>query len=88
MFLLTCCGFIIVQNNGLGDFPGGPTVKNLSSSAEDESSIPGQVTKIPHATGQLNPLGKTTEPITREAPALREQSLSHWTSRELLVLYF
>lgn len=77
MFLLTCCGFIIVQNNGLGDFPGGPTVKNLSSSAEDESSIPGQVTKIPHATGQLNPLAKTTEPITREAHAPQLKDLMY-----------
>ena len=66
MFLLTCCGFIIVQNNALGDFPGDPTIKNLSSSAGDEGSIPGQGTKIPYATGQLSPLTKSTEP-TREA---------------------
>ena len=77
MFLLTCCGFIIVQNNGLGDFPGGPTVKNLSSSAGDKSSIPGQGTKIPHATGQVSPLARTTEPITREAQAPQLKDLMY-----------
>ena len=44
-------------------------VKNLSSSAGDEGSIPGQGTKIPHALGQLSPLTKTTEATTREARA-------------------
>ena len=33
----------------LGDFPGGPVVKNLPSNAGDAGSIPGQETKIPHA---------------------------------------
>ena len=32
------------------DFPGGPVVENLPSDAGDPGSIPGQVTKIPHAT--------------------------------------
>ena len=32
------------------DFPGGPVVKNLPSSAGDVGSIPGQGTKIPHAS--------------------------------------
>ena len=59
MFLLTCCGFIIVQNNALGDFPGDPTIKNLSSSAGDEGSIPGRETKIPHAAEQLSPRATT-----------------------------
>ena len=38
-----------------GDFPDGPVVENLPSSAGDTGSIPGRVTKIPHATGQLSP---------------------------------
>ena len=38
-----------------GDFPGGSAVKNLPGNAGDTSSIPGQGTKIPHATGQLSP---------------------------------
>ena len=29
-------------------------VKNLSANAGDSGSIPGQDTKIPHASGQLN----------------------------------
>ena len=32
-------------------------VKNLPSSAEDVGSIPSQGTKIPQASGQLNPHG-------------------------------
>ena len=34
----------------LGDFPGGPVVKTLPSSAGCADSIPGQGTKIPHAS--------------------------------------
>ena len=33
------------------DFPGGPVVKSLPYNAGDAGSIPGQGTKIPHATG-------------------------------------
>ena len=44
-----------------GYFPGGPVVKNLPSNAGDAGSIPGQGTKIPHATGQLSPCAATTE---------------------------
>ena len=32
------------------DFPGGPVVKNPPANAGDMNSIPGQGTKIPHAT--------------------------------------
>ena len=32
-------------------FPGGPVVKNLPSNAGDMGSVPGQVTKMPYATG-------------------------------------
>ena len=43
------------------DFPGGPVVKNLPSNAGDVGSIPGQVTKIPHAMGPPSPRATTTE---------------------------
>ena len=46
----------------VGDLPGGPVVKNPPSNAGDVGSIPGQGTKIPHATGQLSPRATTTEP--------------------------
>ena len=46
------------------DFPGGPVLKNLSSNAGDMSSGLGQVTKIPHAVGQLSPSLATTEPTS------------------------
>ena len=47
--------------NSMRDFPGGPVVKNLPSSAGDKGSIPGQGTNIPHAAGQLSPCTTTTE---------------------------
>ena len=50
--------FILKQ---LGDFPGGPVVKNPPSNAGDTGSIPGRGTKIPHAMGQLSPPASTTE---------------------------
>ena len=43
------------------DFPGGPLVKNLPSNAENVGSIPGQGTKIPHATAQLSLRATATE---------------------------
>ena len=44
------------------DFPGGPVVKKLPSSAGDTGLIPGQGTKIPHAVGQLlSPKATTRE---------------------------
>ena len=42
-------------------------VKNPSCNVGDASSIPGQGTKIPHATGQLSPHAATTEPTRSEA---------------------
>ena len=46
----------------LGDFPGGPVVKNPPFNAVDADSIPGRGTKIPHAAGQLSLRATTTEP--------------------------
>ena len=45
----------------LGDFPGGPVVKDPPCNAGNASSIPGQGTKISHAEGKeitpVNPKG-------------------------------
>ena len=41
--------------NILGDFPGGPVVKNPSANTADVGAVPGRVTKIPLALGQLSP---------------------------------
>ena len=41
-------------NQTLRDFPGVPVVKNPLPNAGDVVSIPGQGTKIPHATGPLS----------------------------------
>ena len=51
-----------INNICLGDFLGGPVVKDPLSNAEDSNSIPGQGTTIPQASGQLNLLVLTTEP--------------------------
>jgi len=41
--------------NHLWDFLGDPVFKNPPCNAGDMGSIPGVGTKIPHASGQLNP---------------------------------
>ena len=38
------------KNSVSGDFPGSPVVKAWPSSAEGVDSIPGQGTKVPHAS--------------------------------------
>ena len=45
---------VLSQERKYWNFPAGPVVKNLPSSAGDVGSIPGQGTKIPHAVGQLS----------------------------------
>ena len=60
-----------VLKGQLGDFPGGPVVKNLPFNTGDLGLIPGQGIKIPHVLGQLSPSTTTTEP---RAPQL-ERSL-------------
>ena len=46
------------------DFPGGPVVKNLPSSAGDMGSISDQGTNIPGAAEQLSPHTTTREPTS------------------------
>ena len=41
--------------------PGGPVVKNPPSNAGYMGSVPGQGTKLSHATGQLSPCTTTRE---------------------------
>ena len=43
--------FFSLKNKKMGDFPGGPAVKALLSSAGDAGSIPGRGAKIPHVSG-------------------------------------
>ena len=49
------------QEAHVGDFPGGPGVKNPPSNAGDAGLIPGWGTKVPHAVGQLGLCATTTE---------------------------
>ena len=58
----------------VGDFPGGPAVKNLPYNVGDTGSIPRQRPKIPHAVGQLNPCATTTEPVSLEPVPRNEGS--------------
>ena len=46
----------------LGDFPGGPLVKNPPSRAGDTGLIPDQGAKNPHAAWQLSPHAAPAEP--------------------------
>ena len=47
-----CVESLFIKWRG-GDVPGSPLVKNLPSNAGDSDLIPGQGTKIPHASEQL-----------------------------------
>ena len=51
-----------MKSRFFGDFPAGPVVKNVPYNPGDMGSTPGQGTKIPHATDQLNLRTTTTEP--------------------------
>ena len=51
----------VIKKKKIRDFPGGPVAKNPPSNAGDRGLIPGQGTKIPHATGQLSLRVTTTE---------------------------
>ena len=50
--LLTCRVAHRLPKKAMGDFPGGPVVKNPPSGEGNSGSTPGQGTEIPHATGQ------------------------------------
>ena len=49
----------------LGNFPGGPVVKNPSCNARDMDLTPGQGNKIPHAWDQLSPVTQMKDPATK-----------------------
>ena len=49
----TIAGSPFKKKKKIGDFPGGPLVKNLPCNTGDMGSIPGGGTKIPQASGQL-----------------------------------
>ena len=51
------------KTESIEDFPGGPVVKSLPCNIRHMSSIPGWGTKIPHATGQLNPHSATRDSV-------------------------
>ena len=63
--------------NLLGDFPGGPLVKNLPSNERDMGLIPGWGNKIPHTMRQLSLHATTTEPAWHN---YREARALHWRS--------
>ena len=67
--------------NRVGDFPGGPVVKNLPRNAGDAGSILGGGTKIPHrglknphAGGQLNPCATVKTQHSQKKERERERN--------------
>ena len=67
--------FCSLKINYLGDFPGGPAVKNLPSNTGDTGSIPGQGTKIPHTVGQGSPRAAATDAHALKPMLLNKKSL-------------
>ena len=72
----------------LGDFPGGPVVKNPTFIAGDAGSIPGWGIKIPYAAEQLSPraairvhMGATPEP-SRSGVQVSQQEPTRTTAGE------
>ena len=64
-------------------------VKTPHSKPGDRGSIPGQGTKIPHATGQLSLHATTTEPSCSRACASQlEKPASHSKRSHVLLLRF
>jgi len=57
-------------------------VKNPSSNAGDSGLIPGQDTKIPHASGQLN-LRSATEGSLQPEPAFSQRKPVHYNQEPL-----
>ena len=59
------CGFnfnnLAFQISTCGDISGGPGFRNLPCNTGDASSIPSWGTKLPHASGQINPHTTTAE---------------------------
>jgi len=52
---------VIHSEVSLGDYTGGPVLKNPPCNAGDMGSNPGEGTKIPHATERLSPGTATTK---------------------------
>ena len=63
------------------DVPDGPLVKNLPCSAEEAGSIPGQGTKIPHATGQLSPCSAARKSVCGNKRSCMTQGWSQLPQR-------
>jgi len=63
--------------------PSGPGVKNPPCNAGDVGVIPGQGTKIPHATGQLSLSAATTEPKSQNKRFRRMQQRSRVLQQRL-----
>ena len=55
----------------LGDFLGGPVVKNLPCNTVNMGSIPGWGTEIPHAMKRLSHAPQLLKPVCSRAPVLQ-----------------
>ena len=64
IYLKNKLSFFGVKSIPLGDFPGGPVVKNLPCNAGNVGSIPGRGTKTSQAAEQLSPGTQLENPCT------------------------
>ena len=71
------CGYI--RECPSWDFPGGPVVKNPWHTG-DNGLIPGQGTKIPHATGQLSLRATATESMHRKQKIPHDETQILWAA--------
>ena len=66
--------FKLGKNLKVGDFPGGPVVKNPSCNAGDMGSVPGQGTNIPYV---ISPCTATAETVHSRICVLHGPSSAH-----------
>ena len=66
--------FKLGKNLKVGDFPGGPVVKNPSCNAGDMGSVPGQGTNIPYV---ISPCTATAETVYSRICVLHGPSSAH-----------
>ena len=70
------------------DFPGGPVVKTLPSSAGDAGSIPGWGAKLPHASGSKNQNIKRSNIVTNSIKTLKMVHIKKKSLKKCIYIYF
>ena len=76
--LLSLSEFTVIKRSCWWGFPGGPVVKNPPSNAGDAGFTPGPGTKIPYASGQLNPCATVLE----RSPCTKKKKIPHVATKK------